>query len=530
MKNILKVKSLSIEYIQSEVTKRIINDISFEVGEGEILGIVGQSGSGKTITGLSVNSLLDKSKFRISKGEIIFQNKDIVKSSEKELQDLRGNHISMIFQEPMLSLNPVQTIKTQITEVINLHLTKNESEHMDIINDILHKCGLNDVEKILSSYPHMLSGGQRQRAMIAIAIVCKPKILIADEPTTALDVTLQSQILDLLKMLSRENKMALILISHDLELIENYTDNVMIMKDGVVEELASTKNIFTNPKSDYTKELLQSRPVRLVDKIIKSEDIISISNLNCRFLQKNSFFKNKRQYFQALSNINLSLKQGETLGIVGESGSGKTTLALTILQLLKYEGTISFLGKNLESLSKKELRNERRNMQIVFQDPFSSLSPRLNILEILSEGISVYNKLDDMVIKDICGKLLEEVGLDKSMLYRYPHQFSGGQRQRIAIARAIAIKPKLIIMDEPTSALDVVVQKNILELIISLQKKYMLSYIFISHDIKVVNAISHKICVLKDSNMIEYGDTSDILRNPKSKYTLKLIESSMANF
>ena len=524
---LLSVENLSIDFADSTCNKNLLNNISIRVKEGEVLGLVGESGSGKSMTGLSISSLLDNKKFIPREGKIFFENENILEKSEEDLLKIRGNKISMIFQEPMLSLNPVQTLKTQICEVIKLHLTNDENKFQDIIKSIFSKCGLEYNDKILDSYPHMLSGGQRQRAMIAIAVVCNPKLLIADEPTTALDVTLQLQVLDLLKKLSKENGMSLILISHDLDLIKNYTDNVIIMKDGEIEEENSTDVIFNNPKSDYTKQLINCRPDRMVEQNNCNQELLKINNLSCRFLTKNSLFKSKRKYFHALSNINLSLNKGETLGIVGESGSGKSTLAMSILQLLKYQGQIIFDGIPLEQINKKDLRYQRKDFQIVFQDPYSSLSPRLNILEILSEGLSVYSDYTDTQLVELCEGLLREVGLEPSMMYRYPHQFSGGQRQRIAIARAISLKPKLVIMDEPTSALDVVVQKNILDLIISIQKKYNLSYIFISHDIKVVGAISHKICVLKKSKIVEYGETNKIIHDPQSKYTQQLIRSTL---
>ena len=525
--NLLKIDNLSIDYVDTTHNKNIIKNISLSVKEGEILGLVGESGSGKSMTGLAINSLLDKKKFITREGIIFFENENILEKSEEDLLKIRGNKISMIFQEPMLSLNPVQTLKTQIYEIIKLHLTKDETKFQEIISSIFSKCGLEFNDKILNSYPHMLSGGQRQRAMIAISVVCNPKLLIADEPTTALDVTLQLQVLELLKKLSKEDGMSLILISHDLDLIKNYSDNVVIMKDGKIEESNSTKNIFTKPQSNYTRQLIDCRPNKMIDKNSSKDNLLQINNLYCRFLTHNSLFKTKRKYFYALSDINLSLNVGETLGIVGESCSGKSTLAMSILQLLKYKGQIIFNGTRLEEMNREDLRNERKNFQIVFQDPYSSLSPRLNIFEILSEGLSVFGDYTNKQLIIMCEELLNEVGLESSMMYRYPHQFSGGQRQRIAIARAISLKPRLIIMDEPTSALDVVVQKNILDLIISIQKKYKLSYIFISHDIKVVGSIAHKICVLKNSEIVELGDADSILQNPKSDYTRKLIRSTL---
>ena len=521
--------NLNLNSKDSNNTKNILKNISLHLNQGETLGIVGESGSGKTLTGLSIANLLDKSSFKINNGEILFNNRDLILESEESLRKIRGNKISMIFQEPMLSLNPVQTINTQLTEIIKLHVTKNIKSINKLSSDIIYKTGLEDTEKILHSYPHMLSGGQRQRVMIAIALVCNPEILIADEPTTALDVTLQLQILDLLKKFKSERLMSLILISHDLDLIKNYSDRMIIMKDGCVIEEGFTEKVFRNPQEKYTKELINSSPDKMMDFSPSNKILLETKDLNCNFITNNTFFKKNRKYFQALTNINITLNIGETIGIVGESGSGKTTLAMSILQLLGYTGKIYFDGNNLSEMNSNELRSYRNNFQIVFQDPFSSLSPRLTIFEILSEGLMLYENLGHKQLLDICKKLLQEVGLNENMLNRYPHQFSGGQRQRIAIARALSLKPKLIIMDEPTSALDVLVQKNILKLIVSLQKKYSLSYIFISHDLKVIKSVSHRIYILKNSKIVEYNNTDNILNNPKTDYTKNLIKSSFLN-
>ncbi len=526
---ILEINNLNLTFQDNSNIKTILKNINFHLNQGETLGIVGESGSGKTLTGLSIANLLDKSIFETNNGEILFNKHNLLLESEESLRAIRGNKISMIFQEPMLSLNPVQTINTQLTEIIKLHITKNTDSIKKLASDIIYKTGLEDVEKILQSYPHMLSGGQRQRIMIAIALVCNPEILIADEPTTALDVTLQLQILDLLKKIKSETSMSLILISHDLDLIKNYSDRMIIMKDGCILEEGSTEKIFQKPQEKYTKELINSNPGKMIDFSPSDKSLLKTQDLNCNFITNNAFFKKNRKYFQALTDINIELNVGETIGIVGESGSGKTTLAMSILQLLNYSGNIYLDGSNLSEMNNNQLRDYRNNFQIVFQDPFSSLSPRLTIFEILSEGLMLHKNLSYEKVINTCTKLLEEVGLDANMLNRYPHQFSGGQRQRIAIARAISLKPKLIIMDEPTSALDVLVQKNILELIISLQKKYSLSYIFISHDLKVIRSISHRIYILKDSKIIESNDTENILNNPKTDYTKNLIKSSFLN-
>ena len=528
--SILRVNNLSIKLNNDSLKKNLLNNVSFELHQGRTLGIVGESGSGKTLTGLSITKLLDSDIFNIDSGTIHFNELEITNLNDSELRKIRGNKISMIFQEPMLSLNPVQTIKKQLEEIIKLHITSVHSEVQNLSKAILIQSGLENTEKILQSYPYMLSGGQRQRVMIAIALVCNPDILIADEPTTALDVTLQLQILELLKSLKREKMMSLILISHDLDLIKKYADDILILKNGEVIEKGTTEEIFKSPKNEYTKELITSQPQRLVTNLVEGRTILEVDKLGCKFLVENSFFERKKKFYTALDDVSISIKEGETVGIVGESGSGKTTLGLAILQLLSYNGTIKFNEQDLKKITKQELRKTRRNFQIVFQDPFSSLSPRLTIKEILSEGILEFNEeINPAEINKLCELLLSEVGLDQNMLSRYPHQFSGGQRQRIAIARALSMKPKLIILDEPTSALDVVVQKNILELLVSLQKKYSISYCFISHDLKLIRAIAHRIYIIKDSKIIENNFVNQIFDNPKNKYTKDLIKSSFLN-
>ena len=522
---ILEIKKFSLKNKKNNIF--LLNNISLTLNKGETLGIVGESGSGKTLMGLSVTGLLDPSVFEVVSGEIIYNSKNLLTCPDEYLRKIRTKKISMIFQEPMLSLNPVQTIKGQLHEVIKLHVTKIQKDIDYLSKEIIVKTGLDDVDKILSSYPHMLSGGQRQRVMIAIALVCKPDILIADEPTTALDVTLQLQILDLLNNFKIENSMSMILVSHDLDLIKNYSDHIVILNNGSIVEEGLTRDVFEKPKNEYTKKLISSKPDRIITRISGDKKILETKNLSCKFPLNNPFFIKNKKYFTALSNINIHVNVAETIGIVGESGSGKTTLAMAIMQLLNYDGNIIFDNKDLSVLSNKDIRKHRDNFQIVFQDPFSSLSPRLNILEILSEGLVAFNKnIKHDELLGICTSLLSEVGLSNDMLSRYPHQFSGGQRQRIAIARALSMKPKLIIFDEPTSALDVIVQKNILELIVSLQEKYSLSYCFISHDLKVIKSISHRIYVIKDSEIVETNSTENILNHPTSDYTRSLIKSS----
>ena len=519
--SILEFKDLNIKL--KNTNTNLISNLSFELNRGEALGIVGESGSGKSLTALSSLGLLNENIFACS-GEIIFEDNNILDLPSNELSAIRGNKLSMIFQEPMLSLNPVKSLKSQIDECIELsddNLTLND------VHETLISVGLIDINKILSSYPHMLSGGQRQRFMIAMSIIRKPKIIIADEPTTALDVTLQKQILDMLITLKNNLSMSMILISHDINLIKKYCDRIIVMKEGELIESNTTSNIFSNPQHNYTKELVNFRTSNYRSTVIDSEKLVlETSNLYCKYLTNDSFFKHKRLYYNALENINIYIKQGESVGIVGESGSGKTTLAMSIMHLLSYEGNI----KICEDIDKTQIdinRKLRKNFQIIFQDPFSSLSPRMTIMQILSEGVKSLLDITNIdIIYKMCKSILKDVGLDESMLYRYPQEFSGGQRQRIAIARALILQPKLLILDEPTSALDVLVQESIVKLLLALQKKYNLSYCFISHDLNLIRKICHRTYVMKDANVIEEGTTRKIFENPSEKYTKELIDSS----
>ena len=504
----------------------LINNISFSIDKGQSIGIVGESGSGKSLTALSALGLLNKKIFSCS-GEIVVSDKKILEMTDQELNEIRGNEISMIFQEPMLSLNPVKTLESQINEC--LRLSNYNLNYQDIINS-LQDVGLSDVNKILSSYPHMISGGQRQRFMIAMSLIRKPKIIIADEPTTALDVTLQKQILDILVDLKNNLNMSMMLISHDINLVKKYCDDIIVMKDGHLIENQKTQDIFSDPHNDYTKRLVNTKSVAYRDVYSqKNKMILETKDLCCKYLIQDSIFSSKKKYFQALDNININIKEGESVGVVGESGSGKTTLAMSIMHLLSYEGDITIcdmINKN----KIKEDRKLRKNFQIIFQDPFSSLSPRMTIKQILSEGVSsLLNINDENEIDKMCSDILNDVGLEFEMLYRYPQEFSGGQRQRIAIARALILKPKLLILDEPTSALDVLVQESIVELLMALQEKYNLSYCFISHDLNLIRKVCHRTYVMKNSIIVDEGDTKDLFEKSTNEYTKQLVESSFIN-
>jgi len=526
MDKILEVKNLSIDFKVNEKTIKAVIDSNFKVSKGETFSIVGESGSGKSVTALAIMQLLSKNSKTKIKGEILFKDKSILTLSDNELMKIRGKKISMIFQEPMTSLNPLHTIEKQICECIkNL---KDKKEEKEKCIELLNLVGIENVTEKMTSYPHELSGGQRQRVMIAMAISNNPDLLIADEPTTALDVTIQRQILELLYRLRKKINMSLLLITHDLGIVKNVSDRICVMEKGKIVEQGNVKNIFLNPQKKYTKILINSEPKnKFISKQKSDKEILKVSNMNITYDMSKSFFEISKNKFKAVNNFNFKLMKGETLGIVGESGSGKSSLAQAILRLISFEGKVFFKNKLISDLKMGEFRPLRKNIQIIFQDPYASLSPRLTIEEIIGEGLHVHeiskNKNNQ---KKLVKEIMTEVGLEEEMLNRYPHEFSGGQRQRVAIARALVLKPQLVILDEPTSALDMTVQSQIIDLLISLQMKNDLSYIFISHDLKVIKAICDNILVMKNGNLIESGSKNEIFNAPKEKYTKELINAA----
>jgi len=523
--NLISIKNLSIGFKENQ---NVVSNINIDIPKGKTVAIVGESGSGKTLSALSILKLLPGNA-NINSGSIIFNEKDLLKLPLNEIEKIRGNKISTIFQEPMSSLNPLHTINKQIKEMITTHNKKNIFELNKSVLNLLKEVNLEDLMNRPNIYSYELSGGQRQRVMIAMSIANNPDLLIADEPTTALDVTVQRQILSLLNKIQTQRNMSILFISHDLSVVNEIADYIYVMKDGMIVENGEKSEVFTNPKDPYTKQLVGfQNKVRKFEKNKKIE-ILNVKDLKVWYPIKKGIFKKTVDYVKAIENINFTLNERETLGIVGESGSGKTSLVLAILKLIASSGIIEFNKINLNSLRKIKLKNLRKNIQIVFQDPFSSLSPRMNVLEILSEGIDVHfpdfskNKKIGL-IKEI----LNETGMNYDRDHnKFPHEFSGGQRQRIAIARALILKPKILILDEPTSALDITIQNQILDLLQNLQEKFSLSYIFISHDMNVIKSVSDKIIVLKNGKLIEYNDAITVFKNPQNEYTKNLIFSSL---
>ncbi len=524
--SVLEVKDLRVSFRQDGQLVEAVKGVSFALDRGETVALVGESGSGKSVTALSTVSLLGGSA-EVS-GSVTYDGQQMIGAKERLLRKVRGNDISFIFQEPMTSLNPLHTLERQIRESLELHQGLTGTEARTRIIELMDRVGIRDPETRLGAYPHQLSGGQRQRVMIAMALANKPDILIADEPTTALDVTIQAQILDLLAELKREEGMGLLFITHDLGIVQRIADRVCVMKDGEIVEAGPTAEIFANPRHEYTRTLLSARATGVPDPVpTGSKALVSTKNLRVWFPIQRGFLKRTVGHVKAVNEATVTVRAGETLGIVGESGSGKTTLALAVMRLIGSEGGISFNGQDVGGWSTRELRRRRADMQIVFQDPFGSLSPRMTCEQIISEGLGVHGNPDGRPVRDLVGEVMEEVGLDPAAMDRYPHEFSGGQRQRIAIARAMILRPKMVVLDEPTSALDMTVQVQIVDLLRRLQKKYGLAYLFISHDLNVVRAMSHHVVVMKQGDIIEYGNAEDLFNNPKTEYTRTLLSAAL---
>ena len=532
MSALLQVQDLNVAFSQDGRQVDAVRGVSFEVARGEVVALVGESGSGKSVTAMSSVALLGANA-KVT-GSIRYNGQQMVGATADLLQQVRGNEISFIFQEPMTSLNPLHTIEKQLRESIELHqdplhsLTGAEIEARIIA--LLERVGLPDPASRLGAYPHQLSGGQRQRVMIAMALANGPELLIADEPTTALDVTIQAQILDLLMLLKQQDGMGMLFITHDLGIVRQIADRVCVMQDGKIVETGPTKDIFNAPQHSYTQKLLNAHSVGAPQPFDPSASVIAeAKNAKIWFPIQRGLLKRTVGHVKAVNDVSLTLRAGETIGIVGESGSGKSTLAMAIMRLISFQGKIAFDGRDIGALKTRDLRALRKDMQIVFQDPYGSLSPRMTCAQIIAEGLGVHGTPSGRSQEDLVDEILQEVGLDPEMQHRYPHEFSGGQRQRIAIARAMVMRPKLVVLDEPTSALDMTVQVQIVDLLRNLQKAHGLAYLFISHDLRVVRAMSHSVIVMKEGDVVEHGPVSDVFEAPKTQYTRGLMAAAFGS-
>ncbi|MFD1329657.1 ABC transporter ATP-binding protein [Mycoplana ramosa] len=525
---ILSVKDLSVAFHQGGKTSVAVDRVSFEIARGEVVALVGESGSGKSVTANSILKLLPYPAASHPSGAVIFKGRDLMYASDAELRAVRGNDITMIFQEPMTSLNPLHSIERQIGEILELHQAMKGAQARARTLELLNQVGIREPEKRLDAYPHELSGGQRQRVMIAMALANRPELLIADEPTTALDVTVQAQILELLKKLKDEHGMSMLFITHDLGIVRKFADRVCVMTGGKIVESGPVEKIFTNPQHDYTRHLLASEPRGAPLPPDETKPVImAADDVKVWFPIKAGFMRKVVDHVKAVDGIDLTLKAGHTLGVVGESGSGKTTLGLALTRMIASQGRIAFVGKEIASYSFKEMRPLRNRMQIVFQDPYGSLSPRMSVADIVAEGLEIHEpKLSAEQRDRRVASALEETGLDPSTRWRYPHEFSGGQRQRIAIARAMVLKPQFVMLDEPTSALDMSVQAQVVDLLRDLQAKHNLAYLFISHDLKVVRALANDIIVMRAGKVVEKGPAARIIEAPEMPYTKALMAAA----
>jgi microcin C transport system ATP-binding protein len=527
---LLSVEDLSVHFLQGETRTIAVDRISFTVGRGETVALVGESGSGKSVTALSVLKLLPYPSAEHPTGRILLDGKDLLTVSERELRKVRGNDVTMIFQEPMSSLNPLHTIEQQIGEILKIHRGMSGKAAEKRILELLAEVGIRDAEKRLNAYPHQLSGGQRQRVMIAMALANEPDLLIADEPTTALDVTVQAQILKLLKEIQTRTGMALLFITHDLGIVRKIADRVCVMTKGKIVEQGPTKQIFDHPQHSYTQHLLAAEPKGAPPPADETAPVvIEAHDLKVWFPIKRGIFRRTVDNIKAVDGIDVGVRRGQTLGVVGESGSGKTTLGLAMMRLISSKGAIDFKGERIDGRGFQAMRPLRRHMQIVFQDPFGSLSPRMSVGEIVAEGLRVHEpQLSFREREKRVAQGLEEVGLDPATRHRYPHEFSGGQRQRIAIARAMVLEPQFVMLDEPTSALDMSVQAQVVDLLRDLQKRHGLAYLFISHDLKVVRALANEVVVMRGGKVVERGTSEQIFTAPETDYTRALIAAAFS--
>ncbi|MGI9523136.1 MAG: ABC transporter ATP-binding protein [Hyphomicrobiaceae bacterium] len=525
---LVQVRDLSVDFRSGQATAHAVKRVSFVIGKGESVALVGESGSGKTVSAQSILRLLPYPAASHPSGEIFFHGKDLLSAQESDMRHIRGRRISVIFQEPMTSLNPLHTVEKQVGEVLRVHRGLEPAAIRRRVLELLTRVGIRDAEKRLEAYPHQLSGGQRQRVMIALALANEPELLIADEPTTALDVTIQAQILELLQDLQTELGMALLLITHDLGIVRKMAERVYVMKEGEVVESGQTNEVFQAPKHPYTRHLLSAEPKGAPPNTSNTAPVVlETTNLKVWFPVKRGLLRRTVDHIKAVDGLSLKLRAGQTLGVVGESGSGKTTLGLALLRLIPSDGPVVYVGQRIDDRNARQMRPLRKDMQIVFQDPFGSLSPRLAVGQIIEEGLLIQHP--NMSYEDrrhAVGRALTDVGLDPSSQDRYPHEFSGGQRQRIAIARAMVLAPKFVMLDEPTSALDMSVQAQIVDLLRDLQSKRNLAYLFISHDLKVVRALSNYVIVMRHGKVMEEGPAEQVFSVPKTDYTKALLSAA----
>lgn len=527
-KQLLSINDLSVNFSQSGRVTEAVKHVSFDIGKGETVALVGESGSGKSVTALSILKLLPYPAASHPSGSVLFRGEDLLDSDETDLRRVRGDDISMIFQEPMSSLNPLHTVERQIGEILKIHRGMSDTAARARVVELLHQVHIKEPESRLASYPHQLSGGQRQRVMIAMALANEPDLLIADEPTTALDVTVQAEILALLKELQAERGMAMLFITHDLGIVRKVADRVCVMTGGEIVEHDTVTEIFQRPKHAYTKHLLAAEPKgKPPARDDSAPVVVEVDKLKVWFPIKRGLLRRTVGHIKAVDGVDAKVREGQTLGVVGESGSGKTTLGLALLRLISSKGRVVFLGRDIQGWNRKAMRPLRRDMQVVFQDPYGSLSPRLSIGDIVAEGLTIHAPdLSPAERDDKVARVLEEVGLDPATRHRYPHEFSGGQRQRISIARAMVLEPKFVMLDEPTSALDMSVQAQVVDLLRALQERHSLAYLFISHDLKVVRALANDVIVMRAGEVVEAGPAQSVFDNPQSDYTKTLMAAA----
>ena len=526
---LLQVENLSVEFATEHGQVPAVRGVSFDIAPGQTVALVGESGSGKSVTALSVLRLLPYPAASHPTGRILFDGQDLLHIDDRAIRGVRGNAISMIFQEPMSSLNPLHTVERQVSEALVLHRGMRRAAARARTIELLSEVGIPDPVSRLDDFPHQLSGGQRQRVMIAMALANEPQLLIADEPTTALDVTIQAQILELLMTLQKKRGMAILFITHDLQIVRRMAEITHVMTEGKIVESGPTETVFANPQHAYTKKLLAAEPKGEPPATSEAEPIVAAEKLRVWFPIKRGFLRRTVGHIKAVDDVDISIRRGETLGVVGESGSGKTTLGRALLRLIGSEGRIVYLGRDIERLSWGAMRPLRKDLQIVFQDPFGSLSPRMSIAEIIAEGLAVHAPQLTPAERDArVVRALGEVGLDPDARFRYPHEFSGGQRQRIAIARAMVLEPKFVVLDEPTSALDMSVQAQVVDLLRELQRRHGLTYLFISHDLRVVRALANQLMVMRNGKVVEHGPAAQIFADPQSDYTRALMAAAFA--